>query len=765
MVYLYKQKDFFHVFTLAKKAKIYIGLLIGFFTVGCLSMITAINVSESLVHLARFVNIIVAFYCLYIFVRQNPIAFFHFICKVSIVVVIFYSWKAVTYFLGNSTVPRTHEFVLEFQHSFSNINIYTAYLVVQLPLVIYGFLYFKKIWKYVAGLATVMTIIALLFGSSQTALLSLAVVLFITIAFLLYGIIKHKKPFKIEVAVLFVAPILIGILVLNVNRIDRNSMNTITDVLKTKNADFYDGQNAVKRNISNAKTVMPTNTKIDIPSGKSSGRFSLWNLAFNAFKENPVLGVGYGNYKAVAKKEHYINYTNSKGSFANPRRAHSDFFEKLAETGLIGFLLYVSLFILPFVWFLGLLKREKMFEKQFLYITVFAVAIAYTFDALLNFPLERAPIQVFFILAVVFIVAFARNETATENASGRKKVPLILFGIFFFISFASIASNYMVLQSYQLQHSMRNDLMGKTLFGDDKLRNNYESIKKQWHTYPQLSYVGTENDVYLANYAIKAKKYDEALALLNNAENYTKDAFLVKAFKSEIYLNVYDNLDSVKYYSENVFDGYPAFKTNYNILKRVYRAKNDTVNLFRVMNRYTKYNYRDVGEWTNKANTIYELTKDSDRMLKVLDTGLAYNSYSKKLINAKQEILGKLKFKSYLSSDEVKAKHQVAYDFFVKQQYEKARTVFEEILSTNPVDYLSIQNIGIIDLIQKNYEASIESLTKVIKANAFQDGKAEYSRGYCYEQLGQLEKAKEDYRKSRAKKYPQAMALPETKYN
>ena len=217
--------------------------------------------------------------------------------------------------------------------------------------------------------------------------------------------------------------------------------------------------------------------------------------------------------------------------------------------------------------------------------------------------------------------------------------------------------------------------------------------------------------------------------------------------------------------SENVFDGYPAFKTNYNILKRVYRAKNDTVNLFRVMNRYTKYNYRDVGEWTNKANTIYELTKDSDRMLKVLDTGLAYNSYSKKLINAKQEILGKLKFKSYLSSDEVKAKHQVAYDFFVKQQYEKARTVFEEILSTNPVDYLSIQNIGIIDLIQKNYEASIESLTKVIKANAFQDGKAEYSRGYCYEQLGQLEKAKEDYRKSRAKKYPQAMALPETKYN
>ncbi|QHI37189.1 hypothetical protein IMCC3317_25670 [Kordia antarctica] len=764
LVFLYKHKDFFQVFALQKKAKIYMSLLIGFFAIGCLSMITAINVSESLVHLARFVNIIVGFYCLYIFIRKDPKAFFHFICKASIVIVAYYSWKAITYFLGNSSAPRTYEFMLAFQHGFSNVNIYTAYIVIQVPLLIYGFLYFKKIWKYVAGLAIVMAMLALLFAGSRTALLSLIVLLFITIVSLVYGVVRHKVAFKKEVALLFVAPILIGILVLNVNRVDRNAMNTISNVLQTKNADFYDGQNTIIRNISNAKDVMPTDTSIKIPVRESSGRLSLWNLAFNTFKENPVLGVGYGNFKAIAKKEHYLGYTNSEGSFANPRRAHSDFLEKLAETGLVGFLFYVSLFAMPFIWFLGLLKRETAFEKQFLYITVFSVAVAYTLDALLNFPLERAPIHLYFMIAVVFILAFARKQTADETVSGRKKWHLAVFGIFVFFSFASIASNYVVLQSYQLQRTMRTDLMGKTLFGDDKLRNNYESIKQQWVSYPQLSYVGTVNDVYLANYAIKSKKYEEALALLNNAKNYTKDAYLVKAFKSEIYLNVYDNLDSVKYYSENIFDGYPAFKTNYNILKRVYRAKNDTVNLFRVMNRYTKYNYRDVGEWVSKANMIYDLTKDSDRMLKVLDTGLAFNSYSKKLISAKQEVLGKLKFKSYLSNDEVKAKHQVAYDFFVKGQYEQARTVFEEILKTNPVDYLSIQNIGIIDLIQKNYEASILNLTKVINANAFGDGKAEYSRGYCHEQLGQLEKAKEDYRKSRAKEYPQAMTLPEAKY-
>jgi len=764
LVFLYKNKDFFDVFSLQKKAKTYIGLLVAFFAVACLSMIIAINVSESLVHLSRFVNIIVAFYCLYIFIRKDPKVFFNLICKISIVVVIFYSWKAVQYFLGNTSVPRTSEFLLGFPHGFSNINIYTAYIVVQLPLLIYSFLYFEKVWKYVAGLSTFLAIIALFFAASRTAMLSFVVIFTITIGYLLYGIIKHNANLKKETAFLFIAPFLIIFLVLNVSRTDKSSMNTLDDLLNTRNSDFYSGKKSVKQNYSNEKEVIPTDVSIKVVSRTSSGRFSLWKLAIDNFKENPILGVGYGNYKAVGKKTHYINYANSRGAFANPRRAHSDFLEKLAETGVVGFLFYVSLFIAPFLWFIGLVRREKDFKKQFLYVTIFSVAVGYTLDAMLNFPIERAPIQLFFILAVVFLLAFARRQTQNEIASSGKKLHFVLFGVLFLFSFASIASNYAVLKAYQLQREMRTDLAGKVLFGDEKLRYSYQNIKNQWRNYPQLSYVGTVNNVFLANYAIKAKKYDEALEILNKSESYNVDAFLVKAFKAEIYLNVKDNLDSAKYYSEQVFEGYPGFKTNYYMLKKMYQKEKDTLSLLRAMHRYTKYNYRDVGEWKTKANVIYDHTKDSDLMFKVLDTALAYNAFSGKIINAKKEILGKLKFKSYLSKEEVKAKHQLAYDLFVKQQYAEAKKVFEEIVENNPADYLSIQNIGIIHLVNKDYENSIEMLSQVINAQAFSDGKAEYSRGYCYEQLGDMEKAKIDYRNSRYKKYSQAMALPESKY-
>ncbi|WP_430410601.1 O-antigen ligase family protein [Kordia sp.] len=763
LVFIYKNKETFTPFAFPKHVQQYFLLFIGFFVVGCLSMLTAINVSESLVHLARLATILVALYCLYVFVKQNPTSFFEFMCRIATLIVIYFSWRSIRYFIGNASSPRISEFVIAFPHNFSNANIYTAFLIVQLPFVMYAFVYFKKVWKYLAGVAIFMAILALLFSGSRTAALSLAIILFALLAFIIYGIVKHKATIKKEVIIVALMPIVSTILVLNVNRVDKMSMNSLTTIFQPQAIDFYEGDIAVERNTSNAKDLLPNAINLDNSKGSDSGRFSLWNLAFTNFKENPFLGVGYGNYKAVAKKQHLINHISSKGSYANPRRAHSDFLEKLAETGIIGFLLYVSLFIFPLWLFFKLMRKEKSFLKQFLFFTIFLSALAYTFDALLNFPLERAPIQLYFLLAVIFILTFTQTEAPKEASSSKRS--MLLFGIIFLTSFASVASNYLVLKSYQLQRTMRQDLSGKTLFTNQKLNNSYESIKKQWSNYPQLSYVGTVNNVYLANYAIKAKKYDEALEILNKSQNYNKDAFLVKAFKAEIYYHVYHNLDSATYYSEAIFDNYPSFKTNYRLLKGIYNKQNDTVNLARVMNRYTKLNWVDVHEWKVKANTIYNRTKNSELMLKVLDTGLTYNTNSNILLKAKKEVLDKLKFKSYLSNEEVKAKHQIAFTFFRQQKYEDAKGVFQEILKTNPKDYLSVQNIGIIDLVQKNYEKAIKNLSVVITADAFSDGKAEYSRGYCYEQLGQMDKARADYTVSRAKKYPQAMSLPETKYN
>lgn len=74
-----------------------------------------------------------------------------------------------------------------------------------------------------------------------------------------------------------------------------------------------------------------------ITNGDSSGRSDLWRIAVLQFQDNPVHGVGLGNYPVVAKR--YITseteHTELVVSVA-PRTTHNSYLEIAAELGLLG---------------------------------------------------------------------------------------------------------------------------------------------------------------------------------------------------------------------------------------------------------------------------------------------------------------------------------------------------------------------------------------------------------------------------------------------
>lgn len=86
-------------------------------------------------------------------------------------------------------------------------------------------------------------------------------------------------------------------------------------------------------------------------------RLWTWSSAWQGFKERPLLGWGPENFSTVFDKyfnpRHYIVGTNSETWFD---RAHSVVFDYLAETGLLGFLSYLTIFVV-FYW--QLLKKIK----------------------------------------------------------------------------------------------------------------------------------------------------------------------------------------------------------------------------------------------------------------------------------------------------------------------------------------------------------------------------------------------------------------------
>jgi len=64
---------------------------------------------------------------------------------------------------------------------------------------------------------------------------------------------------------------------------------------------------------------------------------SHYKVAYEVYKNNKITGVGLKNYRIEVMKDKY-----SKDSSIHPHQVH---FEILSETGLIGYISFLSLFI------------------------------------------------------------------------------------------------------------------------------------------------------------------------------------------------------------------------------------------------------------------------------------------------------------------------------------------------------------------------------------------------------------------------------------
>lgn len=86
-------------------------------------------------------------------------------------------------------------------------------------------------------------------------------------------------------------------------------------------------------------------------------RYLIWQVARVIIADNPVLGVGIGEYPYV--HEQYAK-TRTEWEFARgPRDTHSTYLHVFAETGVVGILLYVMIFISAFVELAKASKKLK----------------------------------------------------------------------------------------------------------------------------------------------------------------------------------------------------------------------------------------------------------------------------------------------------------------------------------------------------------------------------------------------------------------------
>ena len=286
---------------------------VGFILWASLSYFYAINPIEVIVNITRQANVLLMFLVIgiFLFSFNNKINFIAWVILIILGIEVYaVIIEAQTMIITKGSISSG-----ELKGVTANRNITAFSLAIKIPFLLFLFYVTKnKFFKIILSFLLFLTFLCLSMIQSRASFIGIAVILigFIGINFVLYYK-ERKKKHLLRLGFLII-PLLAAVIV-NQN------------YLSSKGADA----------ISRAATI-----SFSTKDGSVNQRLRYYEDVLTHLKSNPILGVGLGNWKF---KSIEYDSKNIQG-YVVPYHAHSDFIQLGAELGIIGFVLYLLIFLL-----------------------------------------------------------------------------------------------------------------------------------------------------------------------------------------------------------------------------------------------------------------------------------------------------------------------------------------------------------------------------------------------------------------------------------
>ncbi|MES2587477.1 MAG: O-antigen ligase family protein [Bacteroidota bacterium] len=423
---------------------------------------------------------------------------------------------------------------------FEHKNVFSGFLFLSLPFAILYYLNSSKWWRYFSILSLILTL--LFIGILQTRSIYFSMALSLLSSYLLY--FKQINSFIKKKIILF-SLALVMVLVLGIS----------------------------------FKTWEKISISSLVKSESALERIKVWEKTIQLIKENPVLGVGPGNWKYQYMKFGVGDIESVAFSLVSFQKPHNDFLWILAENGLVGFLLFSSILIYVLVIFI---KKRKLNLSNTAKIC-FIFLLGLLADSFFSFPREK--ISHIFLASILLTLLIIELNPKYYNFS-EKRQQLARFGFIVAVSFTLVISLFRFKGEY---YSMK-------LF-HAKHENNYKELIDSGKKGISLFYKTNLTSIPLQSYMgygyNNLRKYDSLLQV-------SQEAYLISPYSFEV-LNNYGFILE-KFHQSNeakkiLLESYrinPKYEmTLYNLVVLEFNIKNYTKSLFwlkKIPHFETKYN-------------------------------------------------------------------------------------------------------------------------------------------------------------------------------
>ena len=279
-------------------------------------------------------------------------------------------------------------------------NQFSSALFLMLPFCLYSILCFNNYWKVLCIFPAALILILLLLNQTRSVWLAMLVSTAVTIfALLLLFLFGKAKILKEAAAYVFKTPVyIVTVLVI---------VGTLFGYLYLRT----NSTNSLAGRFSSIFSSTHENNEI---------RISMWKQTLELARDNPICGVGAGNWKIIFPSygiedlpdRHMFNTL----FFVRPE---NDYLWILSEVGIFGFMFYLSIFGIIFYYILKILNHRTAAADKLLSILMFLGFAGYMIFSFFTFPRERIFHSMFLLLMMAIVISIYHRASGTRKNTPR----------------------------------------------------------------------------------------------------------------------------------------------------------------------------------------------------------------------------------------------------------------------------------------------------------------------------------------------------------
>ena len=666
---------------------------IGFILWASLSYFYAINPTEVIVNITRQANVLLMYLLMAIFLfsfKQK----IEFVCWLVIIIL---GIEVYAILIEAQNMLNSEGIIKSagLKGVTANRNITAFSVAIKIPFVLFLFELVKKnVIKAILLAIISLSFLCLSMIQSRASFIGVGIIIVGYLGINIFLFYKEKEKYNLFKTGYVIFPLLLAILV---------------------NQTYFSSRGADA--LSRAATI-----SLSTNDGSVNQRLRYYEDVLTHIKSNPIFGVGLGNWKLKS-----IEYdAKDIQGYVVPYHAHSDFIQLGAELGIIGFLLYLSIFIWAIYYVNYIIRYSNISKKEKVFLFLLLVSLGvYSIDANLNFPIARPQVLVIWACIIALISGYfqkSRYYNSEKNfTSSNLNKGFLIVGLA-----VIIPSLYVTNQVYK---SLKGQMILLQDFNSNQFNVPLNQVDNIVPNMPNITVTTIPINSVKARYYLKAKKYKKALSFVNKGINANPFLFYSEILKSQIF-EEQGILDSAKYYAKKAFQGLPnndLHSSRYLNLISKTRDANELEEAFELLTMNNK-----ALNWKNYLIIASSFYPPGDKKLvnKAEEARKIFNNDNEFELIYRQVLLGqdKIQNASVVSNK--------GLEYFNKADYNKAALEFEKAILINPLEYSYFENAATSNYMQGNLNKALEQINKVIDEMNPLNGKSEYIKALIFIRLG-----------------------------